>query len=112
MRIIIESYLIFILLIFISFTSIEYIGMNKDISTARSFHTACIDSIENSGFNQEIISKWEENAEKFGYQLKISDESSVKAAETIPCYFVSLTYNIRLNLLGINEASTIKGYAR
>lgn len=112
MKIIIESYLIFILLIFISFISIEYISMNKDIGTARSFHSSCIDSIENSGFQQEVISKWRDNAEKFGYQLEITDLSKVKAAETIPCYYISLTYHVKLNLLGVNEVSAIKGYAR
>lgn len=112
MRVIIESFLIFILLLFISYTAIELIVANKQVGMAQSFHTACIDSIENSNYDSGVISKWQEKATKYGFIVNVINCSKLNIDEVIPCYYVSLTYRTKMNILGVKEESTIKGYAR
>lgn len=107
-----ESFLIFFLLIFTSLVSIEFISVNKEISVARSFHTACTDSIENSDFDSEIITKWIEKANEYGFKLDIINLSTVGEENMVPFYYVLLNYKVNINLLGVSEESTIKGYAR
>lgn len=107
-----ESFLIFFLLIFTSLISIEFISVNKEISVARGFHTACIDSIENSNFDSRIITKWIEKANEYGFKLDIINLSSGVESDMLPFYYVSLNYKVNINLLGVSEESTIKGYAR
>lgn len=112
MKIIVENFLILLLLLYSGFVSVEYITVNKEITTARSFHSACIDSIENSNFDSSVISKWVEKAQEYGFTLLINDISAKKGEKVIPCYYVSLNYVVSINLLGIKEESSIKGYAR
>lgn len=112
MRTIIESFLIFILLLYISFLSMEYVAMNLTVEKASSFHTACIDSIENNDYDSSVINAWIEKGEKYGFDVNVVNISKLKLDEVVPCYYVSLTYNVKLNLLGIEEEATIKGYAR
>lgn len=112
MRMILESFLVFIFLIYTCYVSAEYIAVNKEIGTARSFHAACIDSIENSGFDDGVISEWTDKADEYGFILKTKDLSVQNVDKVTPCYYITLTYNIGINLLGVHETSTIRGYAR
>ncbi|SHJ01751.1 hypothetical protein [Parasporobacterium paucivorans] len=110
MRVLVESFLIYMLLVFIFFVSLEYVIMNKQIITAREFHSACVDNIENAAFDTNTIKAWEENAQKNGFNLLVK---SVDGANILsPCYYVEVTYNTGIRLLGVSGEGVIQGYAR
>ena len=112
MRMIIGTFVSLILILYITFISIESINANQGVNTANKFQSSCIESIEYSNFSLNVINQWSEKAKEYGYDLKIVDLSVSKDNIVIPCYYVTLTYNTRINLLGIKKESSIKGYAR
>lgn len=110
MRMLVETFVIFVLMIFIFFVSIEYIFMNQEMIQARKFHSACIDNLENSGFQASEIIKWREKANNLGIGLVVEGVEGVERKS--PCYYIKVSYVTGIALLGVEQEGVIQGYAR
>lgn len=111
MKIILSTYIFVLLFSVIGFTSIEFLIANRQTNLARSFHEVCVENIENSYFDSEVLNECIQNASDLGYEITYEDCSLLLEDEIIPRYFVTLKYKVVMPIFGIQEESTIKGFA-
>ena len=88
--------------------SVCLISFQLQITGAREFHGACIDSIEASYGSPEVISNCISSASEKGYTLQVTNEA---VYDDRPSYKVILTYTARILLFNINQVSTLEGFA-
>lgn len=90
-----------------------FIGMNYSMASlttkqAREYHEDAIHQIEASNFDADVISNCVQDAKKEGYTLKVSNDGIY---ENSARYKVTLTYQSKVMILGINQTHTLEGYA-
>ena len=114
MKIAIEvfSIVIAITLACILFSSI--ISSNNQNCYARDYYNVVINRIEDSNYNDQVISECVSDAKSRGYTLEVED---VTAYEDQPSKYVTLTYYVTLpvfSMFGSDYAkqAVIEGYAR
>lgn len=108
MRMIIEHFITFLLLLIFIWVGIAYIIQNISYSSAREFHGAVVTQLENSYFDKVVIEDCKKKAEKAGYDLRIRvyGEDNKKDAR------VSLKFKYIIPLVGIEKKYEIEGYSR
>ncbi len=82
---------------------------SMQIQNAGSFHSQVIHRIESSYYSQEVIEQCADKANEYGYSLSIEEESVYEERKDIK---VTLTYKIKVPLLGIDTLNSYVGYAR
>ncbi len=114
MKIAIEvfSIVIAITLSCILFASI--ISSNNQNCYARDYYNVVINRIEDSNYNDQVISECVSDASSKGYTLEVED---VTAYEDQPSKYVTLTYYVSLPIFSLfgsdyEKQAVIEGYAR
>lgn len=102
-----------ILIVFMSsiFICVNMSNATASMIEAKEFKAHVIAEIENSNFNESVISACVSQAQMAGYELQITncmyDENyNIQSAEVI------LTYPYEMPLFGISEMKTTRGIAR
>ncbi len=108
MRMIIEHFVTFFLLLIFIWIGVAYIIQNVLYSSAREFHGAVVTQLENSYFDAQVQEDCRKKAADAGYDLKIQvygdgDEKDAK---------VSLSFKYVIPLAGIEKKYEIEGYSR
>lgn len=108
MRMMIEHFITFFLLMLFIWIGVAYILQNIQYSSAREFHGAVVTQLENSYFDEEVMDYCERRAEQAGYQLTIrvygdGDEKDAK---------ITLAFTYVIPLVGIRKDYKIEGYSR
>ena len=111
MRNIISAFGILMVLAIYFFSCIELSNAGIVVAEAKEFKAEVIAEIENSNFNENVISACIRQAEMAGYELMVTncmyDENyNIQTAEVV------LTYEYNLPLFGISEIKTTRGIAR
>lgn len=108
MKLIIEHFITFLLLMIFIWIGIAYIIQNVLYSSARQFHGGVVTQLENSYFDPGVMKDCKEKAEKAGYELEIQvyGEENKKDAK------VTLGFQYVIPLAGIKKKYEIEGYAR
>lgn len=107
-RLIIEHFITFLLLLIFIWIGVAYIIQNVMYSSAREFHGAVVTQLENSYFDEKVIEDCKSKAERAGYQLNIQvyGEGDKKDAK------ISLMFQYIIPLAGIKKNYKIEGYSR
>ncbi|MDD3026557.1 MAG: hypothetical protein PHI41_00630 [Erysipelotrichaceae bacterium] len=101
----IELYLsIFVIAIF-GVLCANMVAMNIEANNVRSYHNACIQVIENSGHNQDVINQL---IEESPYDLAVERNPS----NGVITSQVRVGYNYTIPLLNFSEYYCIEGVAR
>lgn len=108
MRMVIEHFITFILLLFFIWIGIVYIMQNVLYSSAREFHGSVVTQVENSYFDEKVIEECKERAQRAGYELNVQvyGEENKKDAK------VTLIFRYGIPLAGIVKNYEIEGYSR
>ena len=108
MKMVIEHFITFLLLLIFIWIGIAYIIQNVLYSSAREFHGSVVTQVENSYFEQAVIEDCKKRAEKAGYELKVQvyGEENKKDAK------VTLGFRYVIPLAGIVKKYEIEGYSR
>lgn len=108
MRILLEHFITFLLLLIFIWIGIAYILQNIMYSSAREFHGSVVTQLENSYFDLEVIEDCKKKAESAGYDLEVVvyGEENRKDAK------VCLTFRYVVPLAGIEKNYEIEGYSR
>lgn len=85
------------------------ISFQLQVTGAREFHSGCIDSIEASYGNPDVISECISSASEKGYTLQVINQGMY---DDRPCYKVVLKYNARVLLFNFDQDSQLEGFAR
>lgn len=85
------------------------ISFQLQITGAREFHASCIDSIEASYGNPQIISDCISEASSRGYTLQVINDGMY---DDRPSYKVVLKYKASVLLFNFDQNSQLEGYAR
>ena len=109
MKSVFENALVFILITVGSLILSVMIAANIQIGNAREFHTNSIDRIQASFYSQSVINDLQNKASENGYTLSVTELS---VYEDLKDYKVTLTYDVKVPLLGIVKSGTLEGYAR
>ncbi len=108
MRMIIEQFITFLLLLLFIWIGMAYIMQNIQYSSAREFHGAVVTQLENSYFDEGVIDNCKKRASQAGYDLKIrvygeGDEKDAK---------ITLAFVYVIPVVGIKKEYEIEGYSR
>ncbi len=108
MKMVIEHFITFLLLLIFIWIGIAYIIQNVLYSSAREFHGSVVTQVENSYFDTDIIEDCKKRAEKAGYELKVQvyGEENKKDAK------ITLGFQYVIPLAGIVKKYEIEGYSR
>lgn len=108
MKLLIEHFITFLLLLIFIWIGMAYILQNIFYSNAREFHGSVVTQIENSYFDAGVIEDCREKAERAGYELDIVvyGEENRKDAK------VTLRFGYVIPLAGIEKKYEIEGYSR
>lgn len=107
-----EVLIYFLVIVFGIYVMVEMIGVQDSAQIATAFQENMIDKIENSNFNPTVIDECLRTAEDNGYTVEIQDRSQIVDSEVKHCYMLKLKYNVKINLLNINQEKYIINYAR
>lgn len=108
MKLLIEHFITFLLLLIFIWIGMAYIIQNVLYSNARAFHGSVVAQLENSYFDAGVIEDCREKAEKAGYELDIvvyGEENRKDAKVTLGFWYV-------IPLAGIEKKYEIEGYSR
>ncbi len=108
MRVIIEHFITFLLLLIFIWIGIAYIIQNVLYSSAREFHGAVVTQLENSYFDEAVMEDCRRKAERAGYDLDIRIYGSGNEKDAK----VSLVFRYVIPLCGIEKTYEIEGYSR
>lgn len=86
-----------------------FIDVNLQIQNAREYHSAIIQQIQSSNYNQFVIDSCQESARDLGYDVTIVQSATY---DDIADYFVQLDYSISILLFDKALDGVIEGYAR
>lgn len=106
---IVKTYFGIFLMMFLSVIGIGLISAEIEICKARDFKTDAVTALENSNYNQSVITEWQRQAQEEGYNLQIreyQDASGTAMAEVV------LTYSYQMSPFHAAETHCIRGYAR
>lgn len=108
MKMIIEHFVTFLLLLVFLWIGISYVMQNVIHTSARDYHGAVIKQIENSNLNSGVIAECREKAGAAGYELVVDcyGEGEKKDAK------VTLSYLYTVPIINIEKKYSIEGYAR
>lgn len=108
MRMIIEHFITFLLLLIFIWIGVAYILQNIQYSSAREFHGAVVTQLENSYFDEAVMEDCRKKAEQAGYDLKIRVYGSGNEKDAK----VSLIFRYVIPFAGIVKDYEIEGYSR
>lgn len=109
MKTALEYFLGIILLVVGAFLAAQPITTALQKSNACAYHASVIDSIEDSGLDEDVIDQCIKEAKEQGYSLIIEDVSLGKSKS---CYKVTLIYTVKMPIIGVKKDGTHIGYAR
>lgn len=98
-----------LLLLFLVATCVFYVTSSLMIQDARNFHNTAVAKIEASEGSELIIDALREEATEKGFELNVE---KTNLYETQQYYYVTLTYQYAIPMLGDVKSGTIEGYAR
>ena len=106
------SMIIAITLACILFASI--ISSNNQNCEARDYYNVVINRIEDSNYNEQVVSDCVADASSHGYTLNVED---ITVYEDQPSKYVTLTYYVNLPIFSMfgsdyQKQAVIEGYAR
>lgn len=108
MRMIIEHFITFLLLLIFIWIGIAYVMQNIRYSSAREFHGAVVTQLENSYFDENVMEDCKRKAAAAGYDLNIRVYGSGNEKDAK----VSLAFEYVIPLAGIVKKYEIEGYSR
>lgn len=110
MKMAIETFVGVVVIAFMCLICSQFISMQLQTSTARDYHAAVIQKIENSNFDNSVIEELKTRASEDGYTLTVDTNPEGESWNRKVC--VTLNYEARLDILGIKESGKLVGYAR
>lgn len=108
MKMIIEHFITFLLLLVFLWIGISYVMQNVIHTSARDYHGAVIKRIEDSNFTSGIIAECIQDAKEKGYHLIVDcyGEEEHKDAK------ITLSYSYTVPIINMEKQYSIEGYAR
>lgn len=108
MKMIVEHFITFLLLLIFIWIGICYILQNIVYSSARQFHSSVVTQVENSYFDSGVIVDCESRAKKAGYELHVIQygRGNRKDAKVV------LEFTYVIPIAGIEKKYQIEGYSR
>ncbi|MCM1246135.1 MAG: hypothetical protein NC293_10895 [Roseburia sp.] len=108
MKLLIEHFITFLLLLIFIWIGIAYIIQNITYSSAREFHGGVVAQLENSYFDAAVIEDCRKKAAEAGYELEVVvyGEENRKDAR------VTLGFRYVIPVAGIEKNYKIEGYSR
>ncbi len=108
----IETFVDVIVILFITFISLQFIYANLQIQNAKNYHHNVITQIEASDCNQNVINQCSNEAAQKGYSLSVKNCTTNNQLDERKCYYVCLTYKVPMGIVGKTKYYTAEGYAR
>ena len=105
----IETFVSFIIIIFIVTICSFYIYSNLIIADARNYHASIIEQIESSNGSAKVIKDCKDDAADSRYTLKIEP---AEMYENKNYYYVTIEYKYEIPVIGTISSGVIEGYAR
>lgn len=111
MKIIIEIYSIFLMLLLTMAAGISVTAAQEQVAQAKQFQLESVAEIENSNFNPAVVDACVRGAAESGYGLSVTPKTydvynDISTAEVV------LTYAYNVPLFGIEETRSVRGIAR
>ena len=105
---VISHTVIYLFLLIFMWVGVTYVSQNIWYSSARNFYSSVLSQLEDSYFDQRVIDKCREDAEKNGYSLTVDvfEREGGKDARVI----LDMTYVFPI--LHTSRRYAIEGYAR
>lgn len=103
MKALIEGGIYCILFVFLCYTAMEVVVANRQLSKADAYVTYLEEKAEQSNTEELIL-----DAKKNGYEVTLNERSTPGGMKQ---YYINLTYEIRLPLLGVLKTNQITGYS-
>ncbi len=108
MKMIIEHFITFLLLMVFLWIGISYVMQNVIHTSARDYHGAVVRRVEDSNFNAGVITECKEDAEHKGYELGINCYGEGEQMDAK----ITLSYTYTVPVINAEKKYTIEGYAR
>lgn len=108
MKMIIEHFVTFMLLLVFMWVGISYVMQNMIHTSARDYHGAVVSQLENSDYAETVILECEKKAAKNGYKLDIQRYETGYRADAK----VVLTYHYTVPIIQVTKEYSIEGYGR
>ncbi len=108
MRMMIEHFITFFLLLVFVWIGVMYVMQNLSYSSARQYHSGVVNQIEDSNFSEDIIAECKDKAEKVGYDLNIERYYNGTNQDAM----VTLSFIYEIPILHTQKTYSIQGYAR
>lgn len=111
MKVYIETFVDIILIAIFSMVLVQFLSAHIQIENAQSYHKNMIERIESSDCNASVIQDCiTDSTNKYGNgSLEVVDCTTYEEHKS---YYVKLTYDVSLPLMGRTKTYTMEGYAR
>lgn len=107
MKGIISQFVLFFFLMLLMWTGVSYVSQNMKYGSAREFYSSIIRQIENSDFDERVMSECQQKARERGYLLSIKQYKENRRDAK-----VTLEYDYTFPVTQKRKTYTINGYAR
>lgn len=109
MKSIIPTYIIIIGFALITLVSSCLISFQLQVTTARNFHTNCVNRIQSSYYNTAVTNECIQKAADNGYTLTVEDVSIYPDRKDV---LVTLDYKAVMPFLGVEKEGSIESFAK
>ncbi len=107
MKNILSQFVLFFMLMLLMWVGVSYVSQNMKYGSARDFFASVVRKIENSDFDESVMSSCERLAGEQGYSLSIQQYDDNRRDAS-----VTLTYEYIFPVTQKKKIYTIRGYAR
>lgn len=108
MKMIIEHFVTFMLLLVFLWVGVSYVMQNVIHTNARDYHGAIVSQLENSDYSDRVVAECEQKAREAGFGLVIQKFGTGSRQDAK----VTLTYHYTVPLVQVEKEYSIEGYGR
>lgn len=108
MKMIIEFFTMFLFLVVFLLVSVTYVNQNVSLNSAREYHESIVTELQDHDFASSSIEDIKHNAELTNYDVHIEDTTISEAKKK---YKVTVTFNYKVPLVGLDQNYSVVGYA-
>ncbi len=104
----IEYFTLFLFIAVFLLIGITYVNQNISLNAAREYHQSIVTELQDSDFASSVVDEIQNNAAATNYKVEILDTS---IAATKKKYKVTVMFDYRIPLVGMNQTYRVVGYA-
>lgn len=108
MKMMIEYFTMFLFMAVFLLVCITYLNQNISLNAAREYHQSIVTELQDSNFAPAMMEEIKNNAEATDYKVEIVDTT---VAEVNKKYKVTVSFDYRIPLVGLNQTYRVVGYA-